>query len=234
MGSECHAPYFGYSVARDPFTTDKESDRNEYDESDPKSWFGISPGSNVLNGRYPSAKPFVEKLQHQEIALLERMVEEREARRKAIQREILRETDFAKAEGSLAVQCSSSAQESLSKISASAASDETTLKEERNPICGDEVAFAKDFMAKLVSVPNLLKRTIKEKIMITSKKFAKPNDIAQVVRFFNNLLTGLTVYGFDDKMINLKDDDVAINWAMALIIDTYVVILLLRALLNFF
>ncbi|VDN44421.1 unnamed protein product [Gongylonema pulchrum] len=70
--------------------------------------------------------------------------------------------------------------------------------------------------------------------MITSKKFAKPNDIAQVVRFFSNLLTGLTVYGFDDKMINLKDDDVAINWAMALIIDTYVVILLFRALLNFF
>ncbi|VDN42107.1 unnamed protein product [Gongylonema pulchrum] len=80
-------------MVRDPFTTDKECDRNEYDESDPKSWFGISPGSNVLNGRYPSAKPFVEKLQHQEIALLERMVEEREARRKAIQREVFQEFD---------------------------------------------------------------------------------------------------------------------------------------------
>lgn len=34
------------------------------------------------------------------------------------------------------------------------------------------------------------------------------------------------MYGFNDKMINLKDDEVAINWAMAHIIDTYLVCLL--------
>lgn len=71
---------------------------------------------------------------------------------------------------------------------------------------------------------NELKCTIKEKISVSTKKFAKQNDIAQIVRFFNNLLNGLTVYGFNDKMINLKDDELARNWAMVHIIDTYLVI----------
>lgn len=89
----------------------------------------------------------------------------------------------------------------------------------------EEIAFTKDFVAKTVAlsdpIKNELKCTIKEKVSVSSKKFAKKSDIALIVRFFSSLLSGLTVYGFNDKMINLKDDEVAVNWAMAHIIDTY-------------
>uniref|UniRef100_A0A1I8EYM2 Nucleoporin GLE1 n=1 Tax=Wuchereria bancrofti TaxID=6293 RepID=A0A1I8EYM2_WUCBA len=92
-------------------------------------------------------------------------------------------------------------------------------------IYGHEIAFARTFMVNVADVPdsikNELKCTIKEKISVSTKKFAKRNDIAQIVRFFNNLLNGLTVYGFNDKMINLKDDELARDWAMVHIIDTY-------------
>ncbi|OZC11728.1 hypothetical protein X798_00908 [Onchocerca flexuosa] len=88
-----------------------------------------------------------------------------------------------------------------------------------------EINFARTFMANIAnisdSVKNELKRTIKEKISVSTKKFAEENDIARIVRFFNNLLNGLTVYGFNDKMINLKNDKLARDWAMAHIIDTY-------------
>lgn len=68
---------------------------------------------------------------------------------------------------------------------------------------------------------------------MSTKKFAKESDIAQIVRFFSSLLNGLTVYGFNDKMINLKDDELARNWAMVHIIDTYLVIHLFVCFLNF-
>ncbi|EFO19781.1 hypothetical protein LOAG_08708 [Loa loa] len=92
-------------------------------------------------------------------------------------------------------------------------------------IYGHEIAFARTFMANIAnisdSVKNELKCTIKEKISISTKKFAKQSDVAQIVRFFTSLLNGLTVYGFNDKMINLKDDELARHWAMAHVIDTY-------------
>ncbi|CAG9533293.1 unnamed protein product [Cercopithifilaria johnstoni] len=89
-------------------------------------------------------------------------------------------------------------------------------------IYGCEIAFARTFMANISdSIKNELKCTIKEKISVSTKKFAKRSDIAQIVRFFSNLLNGLTVYGFNDKMFNLKDDESARNWAMVHIINTY-------------
>ncbi|KAL3994053.1 GLE1-like family protein [Acanthocheilonema viteae] len=121
--------------------------------------------------------------------------------------------------------------QSLSKLRSLAISSKTSndadvkSSSQCHQIYGHEIAFARTFMANIAnisdSVKNELKCTIKEKISISTKKFAKRTDIAQIVRFFSNLLNGLTVYGFNDKMINLKDDTLARNWAMAHIIDTY-------------
>ncbi|KAK6113553.1 hypothetical protein QQG55_52115 [Brugia pahangi] len=121
--------------------------------------------------------------------------------------------------------------QSLSKVKSltvsSGTSDDSNTKSPNHShqIYGYEIAFARAFMANLADVPdsvkNELKCTIKEKISISTKKFAKRNDIAQIVRFFNNLLNGLTVYGFNGKIINLKDDGLARDWAMVHIIDTY-------------
>nr|CDP90840.1 Bm7792 [Brugia malayi] len=121
--------------------------------------------------------------------------------------------------------------QSLSKVKSlavsSGTSDDSNTKSPNHShqIYGYEIAFARAFMANLADIPdsvkNELKCTIKEKISISTKKFAKRNDIAQIVRFFNNLLNGLTVYGFNGKMINLKDDELARDWAMVHIIDTY-------------
>ncbi|VDK83971.1 unnamed protein product [Onchocerca ochengi] len=95
----------------------------------------------------------------------------------------------------------------------------------RHQIYEHEINFARTFMANIVnisdSVKNELKRTIKEKISVSTKKFADKNDIARIVCFFNNLINGLTVYGFNDKMVNLKSDKLARDWAMVHIIDTY-------------
>uniref|UniRef100_A0A915Q1L4 Nucleoporin GLE1 n=1 Tax=Setaria digitata TaxID=48799 RepID=A0A915Q1L4_9BILA len=100
-----------------------------------------------------------------------------------------------------------------SSVVSSGASDTRSFEDPsyQHKIYASEIAFAK----------NELKCTIKEKISVSTKKFAKPNDITQIVGFFSNLLSGLTVYGFNDKMINLKDDELARNWAMIHIIDTY-------------
>uniref|UniRef100_A0A0R3RIE0 GLE1 RNA export mediator n=1 Tax=Elaeophora elaphi TaxID=1147741 RepID=A0A0R3RIE0_9BILA len=106
-------------------------------------------------------------------------------------------------------------------------SDDANIKSSNqyHQIFGHEIAFARTFMANAAtasdSMRNGLKCTIKEKISVSTKKFAKQSDVAQIVRFFSNLLNGLTIYGFNDKMVNLKNDELARDWAMVHIIDTY-------------
>lgn len=46
---------------------------------------------NALSGRYDSAKPFIERLQREEMAYLEKMVEERRARHEVIRQEVFRD-----------------------------------------------------------------------------------------------------------------------------------------------
>ncbi|VDK76067.1 unnamed protein product [Litomosoides sigmodontis] len=119
--------------------------------------------------------------------------------------------------------------ESLPKLESltvsSTASNDTDIKTPNHQIYGCEIAFARTFMANTAdindTIKNELKCTIKEKISVSTKKFAKRSDIDQIVSFFSNLLNGLTVHGFNDKMVNLKDDGLARNWAMVHIIDTY-------------
>ncbi|KAM3719723.1 Aspartyl/glutamyl-tRNA(Asn/Gln) amidotransferase subunit [Dirofilaria immitis] len=106
-------------------------------------------------------------------------------------------------------------------------SDDANIKNasQYHQIYENELNFARTFMANMANIPdsvkNELKCTIKEKISVSTKKFAKPSDIAQIVRFFNNLLNGMTISGFNDKVINLKNDKQAHNWVMVHIIDTY-------------
>ncbi|VDN07884.1 unnamed protein product [Thelazia callipaeda] len=92
-----------------------------------------------------------------------------------------------------------------------------------------EIAFTKAFRMNTlnISIPtkNLLTRTIKEKISITTKKFATTGDVAKIVRFFGDLVSGFTVLGFGDKVVNLKDDCIAQNWAVIHIIGTYLELL---------
>ncbi|MCP9261417.1 hypothetical protein DINM_004785 [Dirofilaria immitis] len=90
-------------------------------------------------------------------------------------------------------------------------SDDANIKNasQYHQIYENELNFARTFMANMANIPdsvkNELKCTIKEKISVSTKKFAKPSDIAQIVRFFNNLLNGMTISGFNDKDLVPQD-----------------------------
>ncbi|VDM41530.1 unnamed protein product [Toxocara canis] len=67
-----------------------------------------------------------------------------------------------------------------------------------------------------------LKYTINERTAVWTKKYAKEDEIKQAARFFTDLLSGITVFGFRGKHINLKGEDDARGWAFAHIVSAYI------------
>ncbi|VDK44629.1 unnamed protein product [Anisakis simplex] len=67
-----------------------------------------------------------------------------------------------------------------------------------------------------------LKYTIKERTAVWTKKYATEDEIQRAARFFIDLLSGITVFGFKDKRINLKGEGLAQQWAIAYIIQAYI------------
>lgn len=69
---------------------------------------------------------------------------------------------------------------------------------------------------------SLAKRSIREKIACWTRKNANKEVIRNAVDYFDDLLTGKTVYGFDGKMLNFSDDEPGIKFSMAWIVSCYV------------
>uniref|UniRef100_A0A915AWT7 GLE1 RNA export mediator n=1 Tax=Parascaris univalens TaxID=6257 RepID=A0A915AWT7_PARUN len=100
----------------------------------------------------------------------------------------------------------------------------------RPPTLDRWIAFKEKFEADIHSFNSSahntlrgdLKYTINEKTAVWTKRYAKENEIDRAVQFFSDLLSGITVFGFNDKRINLKDDSAARNWAIAHILNAYI------------
>jgi hypothetical protein len=71
-----------------------------------------------------------------------------------------------------------------------------------------------------------LKRTIKDKINVMSKKMATRQEVEDTFDFLNRLLKGEKVADHQGTPICLRGREVAAQWTATFIIDTYLVSLL--------
>ncbi|MFH4973587.1 hypothetical protein AB6A40_000296 [Gnathostoma spinigerum] len=97
------------------------------------------------------------------------------------------------------------------------------------PFLQKSLAFARNCESEILdfdqSSKNVLradlKRTIKDRISVSTKKLASQSDLDTVSHFFKDLLAGETVTGFNEIKLCLKDKGIPIKWAMGHIINTY-------------